>query len=57
MRLCSLIEAISKKESIDELKRRTLSKLKDDRITVEKLGAGKLVVSSIFKSQSGKAEE
>jgi hypothetical protein len=45
MRLGSLLEAITKKEAIDQMKIKTLSKLKDDKVTVEKLGAGKFMIT------------
>jgi hypothetical protein len=57
MRLGALLEAITKKEAVDQMKIKTLSKLKDDKITVEKLGAGKFMITQVFKGQAGKASE
>lgn len=57
MRLGALLEAIAKKESVDQMKIKTLSKLKDDKITVEKLGAGKFMITKVFTGAAGKASE
>ena len=57
MRLSALIEAISRKEAVDQMKIRTLSKLKDDKITLEKIGANKVTLTTLFKGSAGKASE
>jgi hypothetical protein len=57
MRLGALLEAITRKEGIDALKIKATQKLGSDKVKVEKMGANKLIVSMLFKSQSEKASE
>lgn len=50
MELGALLECIGKKEGIEATKIKTMSKLRDDKSTVEKLSSGKFTVGTIFKS-------
>lgn len=57
LELGALLECIGKKEGIESVKIKAMSKLRDDKSTVEKISTGKFNVSTVFKSQSGKASE
>lgn len=55
MDLSALLEAISKKEGIESTKIRQMSKMKDDKSTVDKMSSGKFTLKGLFKSPSDKA--
>jgi hypothetical protein len=57
MELGALLECIGRKEGIEATKLKAMSKLRDDKSTVEKISSGKFNVGTLFKSQSGKASE
>ena len=50
MELGALLECIGKKEGIESTKLKAMSKLRDDKNTVEKISTGKFSVSTLFKS-------
>ena len=51
------MEAISRKEGIEAQKARTISKVKDQKETVDKLNTGKFTMKGMFKSKEGKASQ
>lgn len=56
-RLNCLLESIARREAIEQAKQKAIQRIKDDKITVAKLASGSIVIGSIFKSQTGKANE
>jgi hypothetical protein len=56
-RIGALLESISRKEGVDAMKNRSISKVKDEKEIASKLGTGKFTMAGLFKSQSGKASE
>lgn len=50
MEMNALIQCISRKESIDSMRMKAQSKLKDDKETADKLGTGKFTFKGMFKS-------
>ena len=56
MDLESLLRCIAKKESIESMKLEAMSKLKNDRSTVDKMSQGKVTLTGLFKGKAGKAE-
>lgn len=57
MELGALMEAISRKEGIEAQKARAISKVKDQKETVDKLNTGKFTVKGMFKTKEGKASQ
>jgi hypothetical protein len=57
MELFALIESISRKEGVEAAKSKAISKVKDNKETVDKMNTGKFTLKGLFKSQSGKATE
>lgn len=55
MELTALLEAISKKEGVESSKIRSMTKMKDDKQTVDKMSTGKFTIKGLFKSPSSKA--
>ena len=56
MELGALMESISRKEGVEAIKIRTMSKVKDRKETADKLSSGKFTLKGLFKSKDGKAE-
>ncbi|CDW87379.1 px domain containing protein [Stylonychia lemnae] len=57
MELSALLQCISRKEGVEAMRTRAISKLRDDKDTADKLGSGKFTFKGLFKSQTGKATE
>jgi len=57
MELGALMESISRKEAVESMKLRAMSKVKDNKETVDKLSSGKFTFKGLFKSKDGKAEK
>ena len=55
MDLGAVLESIVKKEAIEGAKIDTMSKLKNDRTTVDKMSQGKTTLAGLFKGKAGKA--
>ena len=56
MDMRALCECVLRKEALESMKLKAMSKLKDDRSTAEKMSAGKMTMKGLFKSKSGKEE-
>ncbi len=52
-----LMECVSRKEGVEASKNKAVSKVRDNKDTVDKMNAGKFTLKGLFKSQSGKASE
>ena len=57
MELNALIECISRKEGVEAAKSKAISKVRDNKDTVDKMNRGKLTFKGLFKSSTGKATE
>lgn len=57
MELNALLECISRKEGVEASKSKAVSKMRDNKDTVDKMSTGKFTFKGLFKSQSGKATE
>ena len=57
MDLDALLQAILRKEAVDGMKFKTITQLKQNRDTVDKMNTGKFTFKAMFKSQSGKTAE
>ena len=57
MELHALYECISRKEGLQSAKSKAISKVKDNKDTVDKMSTGKFTLKGLFRSQSGKATE
>jgi hypothetical protein len=57
LELGALLECIGKKEGIESLKIKAMSKCREDKSTVEKISSGKFTIGGMFKSKDGKATE
>jgi len=57
MELNALLECISRKEGVEAAKSKAITKVKDNKDTVDKMNTGKFTFKGLFKSQSGKATE
>lgn len=55
MELTALLEAISRKEGVESTKIKQMTKMKDDKSTVDKMSSGKFTIKGLFKSPSSKA--
>ena len=55
MEITALLEAISRKEGVESNKIRSMTKMKDDKQTVDKMSSGKFTIKGMFKSPSSKA--
>ena len=55
MELYALLESVSRKESIESSKSKTISKVNEKKGTVEKMTTGKFTIKGMFKSKDGKA--
>lgn len=54
-RIAALLESINKLNSIDVQKANAIKKVKDDKVTADKLSTNKFTFSGIFKNESEKA--
>ena len=57
MELNALLECISRKEGVEATKSKAITKVKDNKETVDKMNTGKFTFKGLFKSQSGKETE
>jgi len=57
MELEALLECVGRKEGVESNKAKAVSKIRDDKDTVDKLSTGKFTLKGLFRSQSGKASE
>lgn len=55
MELSALLEAISRKQGVESSKNKSMTKVKDDKQTVDKISSGKFTIKGLFKSPSSKA--
>lgn len=57
MELLALLECVSRKEGVEAAKSKAISKVRDNKDTVDKMNTGKFTLKGLFRSQSGKAQE
>lgn len=57
MELQAVLECISRKEGVEAAKSKAISKVRDNKDTVDKMSTGKFTLKGLFRSQSGKATE
>lgn len=57
MELNAVLECIARKEGVASQKTKAISKVKDDKDTVDKMSTGKFTFKGMFKSTTGKAAE
>jgi hypothetical protein len=55
MDVSAILEIISKRENLETLKINAMSKMKNDRVTVDKMSSGKFTFTGMFKGKTGKA--
>lgn len=56
MDIGAILETITRKENLETLKINAMSKVKNDRVTAEKMGSGKFTMTGMFKGKDGKAQ-
>ncbi len=57
MDLHCVLECIARKEGIESTKTKAISKVKDNKDTVEKMNTGKFTFKAMFMSNTSKASE
>jgi hypothetical protein len=57
MELNAVLECIMRKEGVESSKSKAISKVKDNKDTVDKMSTGKFTFKGMFKSSTGKATE
>ena len=57
MELNALLECVSRKEGVESSKNKAISRMRDNKDTVDKMSTGKFTIKGLFRSQSGKATE